>query len=35
MSKRYSVAMARTSAPHSANAQFFVDTADHVAVVVA
>jgi peptidyl-prolyl cis-trans isomerase B (cyclophilin B) len=27
--KRYSVAMARTSAPHSASAQFFINTVDN------
>jgi peptidyl-prolyl cis-trans isomerase B (cyclophilin B) len=27
--QRYSVAMARTSAPHSASAQFFINTADN------
>lgn len=27
--RRYSVAMARTSAPHSASAQFFINTADN------
>ena len=27
--KRYTVAMARTSDPHSANSQFFINTADN------